>query len=117
MEIRGKINYPQHIYLIGDVCDANGNEHQGNPIKGITMVDVQKDPDFDIQGQPNVDGISGYYIARKVKFHNHKAWHSYDKYPTDQNRAMFTFASSLAKGKNGMTILAHVMPPFMTLPN
>lgn len=60
------------------------------------MVDVQKDPDFDIQGQPNVDGISGYYIARKVKFHNHKAWHSYDTYPTNQNRAMFTFASSLA---------------------
>lgn len=97
MEIRGKINYPQHIYLIGDVCDANdGNEHQGNPTKGITMVDVQKDPDFDIQGQPNVDGISGYYIAREVKFHNHKAWHDYDKYPTNQNRAMFTFASSLA---------------------
>lgn len=79
VSVKGTVNYPMHWYLFGDIY-VNGSRTNGQPHEkhciSLTDANYLDDLDIDLPGET----ISGYYVARKVRFSSHTKWHGNDNH-------------------------------------
>lgn len=99
VQIRGQIEYPEKVYLFGDIDGYTDPTYGCSLFSGKEMTDTK----FELGLENIFPEATGYYVARNVKFLRHtKSWNTstHDSYyQSSGNRdshAVFSFASRMA---------------------